>query len=867
MMKYIKSLLSLILLLITISLTGQTKQSTVNQAWQSFSENKKQSSFSGLKWDVLGPVINSGRIEAIDVVPETPGVIYAGFGTGNLWKTTNHGLSWEAIFDNHAGYSIGDVKIAPSNSDIVYVATGESLRAKRGHTIPGGGVYRSNDAGKTWKALGLDNTHHISRITVHPTNPDIVFVAALGNFYSASEDRGIYKTENGGVTWTKVLYTDDRTGGNDVIISPTNPNIMFASTWECAEVKAGPGGSLYKSTDGGNTWNKSAKGFPAGEENGRIGLAISQQNDNKVYAFIDNVNAGYENGSGELYLTTDGGENWAKTHNENLKILNTFGEVFTDCFVNPINDDEVYLLGVNVLRSTDAGKSFTTVRGNVQNIHPSPAKVFHLDHHEMWINPANPNHLIVGNDGGLYISYDHGSNWMQYNNIPVGEFYFVRTDNDTPYKIYSGTQDDSAVRGPAKTLKNGAVDGWEYVWIDVWGGGDGIVVTPDTETSDIVYYESQNGAIRRKIMSTGETKNIKPRLPSNLNASLYNEWLTPFFTSIHSQKTLYYGANFMFKSTDRGDNWKVISPDLSLSSAPERTGNGVIATEESPTKQGLLYAGTSKSAAWVTKNDGETWTEISKGLAPKYIKSFAPSKFVESRVYITQSGITEDDLNAYVYKSEDYGQTWISIKSNLPNSPVNVILEDPKFENVLYCGTFNGVFISEDRGVSWKVLGNNMPNVFVSDMTIQTRENDLIAATHGRGIYKIDLNPLHLNFGNSTETAKFLHISEAVLPSADASGRKPDLSTYEDVAFSFKIPVNEQLTLTITDKDGVIVFSDSVESTTGLNTYKWNLTVDFTPEEGPYLSSLIKMASEGKHILSLKGEKTNITSSFTILKR
>ncbi len=867
MMKYIKSLLSLILLLITISLTGQTKQSTVNQAWQSFSENKKQSSFSGLKWDVLGPVINSGRIEAIDVVPETPGVIYAGFGTGNLWKTTNHGLSWEAIFDNHAGYSIGDVKIAPSNSDIVYVATGESLRAKRGHTIPGGGVYRSNDAGKTWKALGLDNTHHISRITVHPTNPDIVFVAALGNFYSASEDRGIYKTENGGVTWTKVLYTDDRTGGNDVIISPTNPDIMFASTWECAEVKAGPGGSLYKSTDGGNTWNKSAKGFPAGEENGRIGLAISQQNDNKVYAFIDNVNAGYENGSGELYLTTDGGENWAKTHNENLKILNTFGEVFTDCFVNPINDDEVYLLGVNVLRSTDAGKSFTTVRGNVQNIHPSPAKVFHLDHHEMWINPANPNHLIVGNDGGLYISYDHGSNWMQYNNIPVGEFYFVRTDNDTSYKIYSGTQDDSAVRGPAKTLKNGAVDGWEYVWIDVWGGGDGIVVTPDTETSDIVYYESQNGAIRRKIMSTGETKNIKPRLPSNLNASLYNEWLTPFFTSIHSQKTLYYGANFMFKSTDRGDNWKVISPDLSLSSAPERTGNGVIATEESPTKQGLLYAGTSKSAAWVTKNDGETWTEISKGLAPKYIKSFAPSKFVESRVYITQSGITEDDLNAYVYKSEDYGQTWISIKSNLPNSPVNVILEDPKFENVLYCGTFNGVFISEDRGVSWKVLGNNMPNVFVSDMTIQTRENDLIAATHGRGIYKIDLNPLHLNFGNSTETAKFLHISEAVLPSADASGRKPDLSTYEDVAFSFKIPVNEQLTLTITDKDGVIVFSDSVESTTGLNTYKWNLTVDFTPEEGPYLSSLIKMASEGKHILSLKGEKTNITSSFTILKR
>jgi photosystem II stability/assembly factor-like uncharacterized protein len=867
MMNQFKTLLSALFILFTASLTAQTIESPIVKAWESFSENKKKSSFSGLKWDLLGPVINSGRIEAIDVVPETPGVIYAGFGTGNLWKTTNHGLSWEAIFDNHAGYSIGDVKIAPSNSDIVYVATGESLRAKRGHTIPGGGVFRSDDAGKTWKALGLDNTHHISRITVHPTNPDIVFVAALGNFYSPSEDRGIYKTQNGGESWSKVLYTNDRTGGNDVTISPTNPSIMYASTWECAEVKAGPGGSLYKSTDGGDTWNKSAEGFPAGEENGRIGLAMSIQNSDKVYAFIDNVNEGYENGSGELYLTTNGGENWAKTHDENLKILNTFGEVFTDCFVNPLNDDEVYLLGVNVLRTTDAGKSFTTVRGDVQNMHPSPGNTFHLDHHEMWINPSNPNHIIAGNDGGLYISYDRGASWMQYNNIPVGEFYFVRTDNDTPYNIYSGTQDDSAVRGPAKSLKKVGVDGWEYVWIDVWGGGDGIVVAPDLETSNIVYYESQNGAMRRKVMSTGVVKNIKPRLPRNLNSKLFNEWLTPFFTSIHSTKTLYYGANFMFKTTDRGDNWVVISPDLSLSADSERIGNGVIATEESPTKQGLLYAGTSKGAAWVTKNDGENWTEISNGLAPKYIKSFAPSKFVESRVYITQSGITEDDLNAYAYRSEDYGKTWTSITANLPNSPINVILEDPTFENVLYCGTFNGVFISTDRGDSWKVLGNNMPNVFVSDMTIQTRENDLIAATHGRGIFKIDLNPLHQNFTNKSETAEVLHISEAILPSPDDSGRKPDLSSYEAVAFSFFTPNSEQIELTIMDKDGKTVFSDSLESTVGLNTYKWNLMIDFSPEEGPYLASLFKMASAGTYSLALKGGKTNIKSSFTIIKK
>ena len=862
-MKHITT--SVFFLLLALSqVYAQKTDSPISSAWESFSKNKNASSFSGLKWDLIGPTINSGRVEAMDVLPDKPGTIYAGFGTGNLWKTTNHGLSWEAIFDNHAAYSIGDISIAPSNPDIVYVGTGESLRAKRGHTIPGAGIYRSEDAGKTWKSIGLVGTHHIGRIAVHPTNPDIVFVAALGSFYSPSEERGIYKTENGGESWEKVIYINDRVGANDVVFAPTDPSILYASTWYCSEDKAGPGGTLHKSTDGGKTWHVINNGFPAGEMNGRTGLAVSHQDSNKVYAFTDNVNAGYENGSGELYLSLDGGESWKKTHQKNLKILNTFGEVFTDCIVNPKDDNEIYLLGINVLRSTDGGENFESLKGTVEHIRPSPANFFHLDHHEMWINPNNPDHIIVGNDGGVYISYDTGSTWMHYNNLSVGEFYFVRTDNDTPYNIYSGTQDDSAVRGPAKTLKNEGTDGWEYVWIDPWGGGDGIVVSPDTENSDIVYYESQNGAIRRKSMSTGESKSIRPRLPKDSKNRLYNEWLTPFFTSTYTPHTLYYGANYIFKSTDRGDSWKLISPDLSSSSDPKRTGNGIIAMEESPNRQGLLYAGTSKGAAWVSKDYGGSWTEISVGLPAKYIKSFAPSKFQASRVYLTQSAIGEDDLKAYVYRSEDFGASWENITSNLPQVPVNVILEDPVYENVLYAGTFNGVFVSLNRGDSWHVLGSEMPNSFVSDMTIQERENDLIAVTHGRGIFKIDLESLHNYLKNNSEKAEILYISKAILPKGDASG-KPDFSSYENLAINYYSPSAQKLKLSITDKEGNFVYTKEISALKGLNTYSWDLILGPMLSDDPYLFNFVKLAKAGDYTIHLTGEQMDIESTFTIV--
>jgi len=851
--------------LFSINGQGQNANSTVTRSWQDYLTNKKGSEYSGLRWSLLGPVINSGRIETIDVVPGKPRIIYAGFGSGNLWKTTNNGFSWKPVFDNHAGYSIGDVCISKSNPNIIYLGTGENLRAVRGHTFAGAGVYRSDDGGNTWKALGLKDTYHIGRVAVHPTNSDIVFVAALGHFFSPNQERGLFKSEDGGKSWKKVLFVDDHTGANDVVISPSNPSVVYASTWQCGEAVGGPGSSVFKSTDGGNTWIKIDNGLPSGNMNGRIGLAVSYQNSNRVYAFMDNLNLENKKETGELYRTDNGGINWEKTHKKNLKILSTFGHVFTDCFVNPLNDNEVFVLGVKILRSEDAGRTFTPLGGRVHNFFPSPSNYFHLDNHDMWIDPNDPEHLIVGNDGGLYISYDNALSWIHYNNIPVGEFYFVRTDNDNPYRIYAGTQDDAAVRGPAKVLKDNSPDNWEYVWIDPWSGGDGIVTAPDPENSDIVYYESQNGALRRKVMSTGEEKNIQPKLPKTYETELFHEWLTPFFISNFNPHTLYYGANYVFKSENRGDTWRVISQNLSFSTDSNRCGNGITALEESPFIQGLLYAGTSKGAVWVTKNDGNMWTEISNGLPEKYVKSFAPSRFKKSRIYIALSGIKEDDFTPYLFKSDDYGNTWEPISSNLPVSPVNVVLEDPEFENILYCGTFNGVFISTNRGKSWDVLGSGMPNCFVADMTIQSKNKDLIAATHGRGIYKIDLEPIYKHLQNTSYKDRFLYITRAELPKMDASGQKPDLSGYEPVQFSFFLSSGNMMAISIVDSKDSLVFYDKQYFSKGLNTYQWDLTcIKRIYSDNPYGLNIKLFPKPGEYKIRLKGIKTELEKIFSI---
>ena len=858
-------MLSIALFIVQLNTRAQDNNPVIN-SWTEYSSNYKSSLFAGLKWDLPGPVVNSGRVETLAVHPLKNGIIYAGFGSGNLWKTINHGFSWEPVFDNRAGYSIGDVCLAPSDAEIIYLGTGENLRARRGHTFAGAGVYRSGNGAKTWEYIGLGNTHHIGRVAVHPENPDIVFVAALGSFYSPNTSRGLYKSTDGGKNWKKVLYINDRTGVNDVIFAPSDPDILYASSWQCSEAIGGPGSSVYKSTDGGESWLETADGLPDSEMNGRTGLAVSYENPDKVYALTDNLNREISEGTAELYLTTSGGDSWEKTHEEGLKIFSSFGHVFTDCFINPADDEEIYLLGISVLRSNDEGKTFTQLGGEISNLVASPANYLHVDHHDMWINPDNPDHLILGNDGGVYISYDKSASWFHYNNMPVGEFYFVRTDNEHPYKIYAGTQDDAAVRGPAVPLKENAPDKWEYIWIDPWAGGDGIVTAPDPEDPDIVYYEAQNGAIRRKNMLTGETVSVKPQLPDDIEDEFFTEWLTPFFVSKYNNTTLYYGANYLFKSTDRGNNWTVISPNLARTATEDRRGGGITAMEESPMQHGLLYAGTSEGAVWFTPDDGQTWTDISPGLPKAYVKSFAPSHFSKSRIYVVLNNIKKDDFTPMIYMSDDFGRNWTDISSDIPGSPVNVILEDHRFEDVLYTGTFNGVLMSASRGDSWQVLGTGIPNSFVSDMTIMEREADLIATTHGRGIFRIDLEPLYEYLSGNNDGAGILYLTEAKLPEIDESGSKPDMTTHYDVHFSFFIPEKGNLDIDIIDSDNNIVFSEKQEFSKGLNTWSWDMVraINKNEENNPYFYKVLEFAEPGLYRIRISGKNIDMEDNFII---
>ncbi|MEQ9414450.1 MAG: hypothetical protein RIF39_11495, partial [Cyclobacteriaceae bacterium] len=462
----------------------------------------KESTPSNLDWIQLGPTINSARADAIHVDPNNPGTMYVAFGSGNLWKTTNNGLIWKPIFEDQPVLGIGDIALAPSNSNIIYVGTGESLKKPRNFTMPGNGVYRSDDAGETWRHLGLDDSWHIGEIVVHPTNPDIVYVAVLGHFWSTNTQRGVYRSMNGGQSWEHVLYVDEHSGANDIVISPTNPEILYASMWENNPGINGKKSAVYASKDAGKTWIKSDNGFPSDEGKGRIGLAVSHTNPDKAYAFMDHRDKGEDKGAAEIYRTLDGGKSWKKTHDNELMFLSVVGWYFVDIYVAPDNDEEIFALGVRLAHSTDGGKNFSYMGGDVYHLFPSAADPIHLDHCEMWINPQNPNHLALANDGGLYVSYDKGKTWTHFNNIPTGEFYDITLDQKDPYTIYGGTQDDATVYGHAKEWNPKFFDQWKYLWIDPWSGGDGCITLIDPEDENTIYYSSQEGGVRRMDLSS-----------------------------------------------------------------------------------------------------------------------------------------------------------------------------------------------------------------------------------------------------------------------------------------------------------------------------------------------------------------------------
>ena len=851
---------------IKTSIYSQQLPSPLESSFQSYKEMKKDTKYK-LDWVSLGPVVNSARADVVQADATHPGTMYVGFGSGGLWKTVNNGISWDCVFQEQASLGIGDMELAPSDPNIIYLGTGENLKKPRNFTLPGTGMYRSNDAGKTWQHIGLEDSWSIAEIAIHPTNPDIVMVAVLGHLWSKNNNRGLYQTIDGGKTWQQVLYKNDSTGANDIVIAQSNQQIMYASLWEVYPGINGKNSGVYRSNDGGKKWVACTNGLPSGPMTGRIGLAVSYTNPLKAYALVDNLK-NTPGTSAELYKTTDGGLTWNKTHATPFKIFSVVGWYFTDVYVNPKDDNEVYCLGVRLAHSTDGGKTFSIIGGNVTRSNPGMAKGFHLDQCELWIDPTNPNHLIAGNDGGLFVSYDKGLSWFHYNNIPVGEFYDITIDQKN-YMIYGGTQDDATVYGPPKELNTKFPDLWKYIWIDPWDGGDGCVTQVDPEDDNIVYYSSQHGGIVRFDRNADTVQYIRPKLPKEIKDTLLFNYITPYFISPHQKETLYHGGNYIFKSIDRGNNWKVISPNLTVAANKEKQSFSSGALVESFIQKGLLYAGTDKGTFWVSKNDGETWDENDNGLANNYIRSICPSRFAKERVYVAMTGINYDDLKSYLYVSEDYGKNWTSIATGLPNEPVNVILEDPANENILFAGSIRGVYISIDRGKSWSYLGNNMPGTAIADLEIHESTNDLFAATHGRGIYKINLDAIHslINKKFSADQDYLFEIKNCQLPWFQSASGVPDYRTVEKTEITWWLKEAKPVTLSIKDSANKKIWSINYQGQKGFNEYRWDLIVSRQTSDLPYFTQYEKYLKAGKYKMILSNGKTELEKPFIVKDR
>lgn len=845
---------------------AQQIRSPLESSFERYQEMKKDTRFK-LDWISLGPMVNSARADVVQVDVTQPGTMYVGFGSGGLWKTVNNGISWNCIFEDQASLGIGDMELAPSDPNIIYLGTGENLKKPRNFTLPGTGMYRSVDAGKTWSHIGLEDSWSIAEIAIDPVDPNIVMVAVLGHLWSKNPNRGLYKTIDAGKTWQQVLYKDDATGANDIVIAPSNPKIMYASMWEVYPGVSGKNSGVFRSTDGGESWQACTNGLPTGPLTGRIGLSVSYTNPLKAYALVDNLK-NTPGQAAELYKTIDGGLTWIKTHTAPFNIFSVIGWYFTDVYVNPKNDEEIFCLGVRLAHSIDGGKTFSMIGGNVRRANQGLAKGFHLDQCELWINPDNPNHIAAGNDGGFYVSYDKGLSWFHYNNIPTGEFYDITIDQKN-HIVFGGTQDDATVYGPLNEINTNLPDTWKYLWIDPWDGGDGCVTQVDPEDDNTVYYSMQHGYAVRLDRNADSTHVIQPRLPKGIKDTLVFNYITPYFISPHNNKTLYHGGNYIFKSKDRGNSWETISPNLSISANKEKRSFSTGALVESPIQKGLLYAGTDKGAFWVSKNDGVSWAENDNGIANNYIRSICPSRFAKERVYVAMTGINYDDLQSYLYMSEDYGKTWSAISSGLPDEPVNVILEDPRNENILYAGSIRGVYITIDRGKSWSYLGNKMPGTAISDLEIHESTMDLIAATHGRGIYKINLIPIHslVNRKIPLDKDHLFEIAESQLPWFSSAAETPDYRTIEKTDIPFWLGEAKAISLSLRDAENQQIWSTSLQGEKGFNQYRWDLIVSRQNSDLPYFTQYEKYVKAGTYKLILSDGKSELWRTFIIKER
>ncbi|PQJ21749.1 glycosyl hydrolase [Tenacibaculum sp. SG-28] len=938
-----KTKLVTILLLLSAVVKAQ-KATSAGSIQKALSEKEKQQSSSivqNIAFENIGPTIMSGRVVDIDVNPDNTAEFYVGYASGGVWYTKNNGTSFIPILDNAPTQNVGDIAVDWKNNTI-WVGTGENNSSRSSYA--GIGVLKSMDGGKTWKNMGLYDSHHIGRILINPNNPEEVIVGALGHLYSPNEERGIYRTSNGGKTWEKTLFIDTNTGIIDLQPSPDNFNIIYAASWE-RERKAwnfdgdGANSAIYKSMDAGKSWVKISKdnGFPEGNGVGRIGLAVF--NDTTVYAFHDNqfrrddkdlqkkesnaltkedfksmsvssflaldnkklntylktngfqekyraenvkqmVRSGavkpidlakyLENANSllfdtpvigaEVYKSENGGKTWKKTHEGYLDDLYySYGYYFGEIRVDVQDQNAIYVLGVPILKSKDGGKTFRSI--SKENVH--------ADHQALWVNPKKSGHLIDGNDGGLNISYDDGENWIKLNNPPVGQFYAIYADNQKNYKVYGGLQDN----GVWVANHNATVDkAWQQTGKNPYEnlmGGDGMQVTVDDRNPNILYTGYQFGNYYRIHRDTGKRTYIQPKHSLGETPYRFN-WQTPILLSKHNQDILYLGGNKLHRSMNQGNDWQTISEDLTQGGKKGNVAYGTITTiSESPFQFGLLYVGTDDGVIQVSKNGGGNWENITNSL-PKnlWVSRVIASQHKKERVYVTLNGYRYDDFKTYIFQSDNYGETWTDISTNIPISPVNVIKEDPKKENILYVGTDNGAYVTIDHGKKWSPFVR-VPNVAVHDLVIQPKANALILGTHGRSLYVANISPLQ-ELNDASKDALFSINDVRKRNSWGNSWSKWLTPDTPNQNIGFYVNSAKNVTINIFEED-VLVNSINKKASKGFNEIDFDVSFS-TSGKKSYLKkhkdAVLKKAKNGTYYLpkgKYTAEMNGITQNFEIL--
>ena len=822
----------------------------------------------------IGPTAQGGRFVDFAVVEATPRVFYAASASGGLWKTENHGITWASVFDAQPVISIGAVAVSQSNPSIVYVGTGEANNSRSSYS--GDGVYKSTDAGATWANVGLPNSQHIGRIVVHPTDPNTVYAASLGPLYSDNDERGVYKTTDGGRTWTKSLAVEvggKHIGAVDIAMDPKHPSVLYAATYDKVRRpwtfgEGGPGSGVYKTTDAGRTWTKLGGGLPDGLL-GRIGVSISRQDPNTVYAIIENVGPlddarrlQYAEGFGapsgspsELYRSDDAGKTWRRVAPPIAPPAppgaaggrgagggggrgggfdgGNPGYYYAQVRVDPNDKEMVYVLSVGWSRSRDGGASWERMS-------------FGGDNHALWIDPADSSHLLLGFDHGLGVSFDGGANWFSPDNLPLAQFYAVGYDMDYPYNVYGGIQDNGSWKGPSTMPGGGSIpfEAWTRV-----GGGDGMYNVADWKDSRWLYNESQFGPLTRVDQLTGETKGIRYSRPQGQPELRWN-WSSPILVSPHDSNVIYHGANVLLRSSFRGETWEEISPDLTQNDPARQGGSGNIqyatltTISESPIVRGLIYVGTDDGNVQMTQNGGGAWTNLRDRLPGHqgyWISRVEASHHDPAVAYVSATGYRRDDFRPFVWKTSDYGQTWTSIAGNLPDQAINVIREDHKNPNLLFVGAEPGLYASLDGGATWHDLQNSMPTNAVYDLQIHPRENELIVATHGRGIFIADITGLQgLTTSTLASDAALLDIQPVVQwvrgqSRATAALNFSGQSRPNGAAIHYYLrSAASGVTVRVYDGARVIAEVDG-PGAAGLNTVRWNLQASRTlmPGEQP----------------------------------